>query len=198
MCRWFDSAPGHQEHRSRNAHSCKWALSFLGCSSPRVGQFPVRPPRLETSRATCALGLRCTKSAQDRTMKGGTSDIVLRFVADCVRTAGVDAIKYVSFWPQARTVRKSLVCMRRRLNGRYSTFRIDPAASARRILLGRSVCSWSFTSLSNMENLTAIHAVLIRRQTIETLNTTRTTAPSFRNSVGRSSLYGNARFLLSP
>ena len=41
MCRWFDSAPGHQEHTSRNAHSCKWALSFLRFTVLVSGLFPV-------------------------------------------------------------------------------------------------------------------------------------------------------------
>jgi hypothetical protein len=40
LCRWFDSAPGHQEHRSRNAHSSKWALSFLGFVVLGSGLYP--------------------------------------------------------------------------------------------------------------------------------------------------------------
>ena len=42
MCRYSHSAPGHQEHRSRNAHSCKWALSFEELVVLVSGLFPVQ------------------------------------------------------------------------------------------------------------------------------------------------------------
>jgi hypothetical protein len=50
LCRWFDAAPGHQEHRSRNAHSCQWALSFLAFAVPGSGIVMV----------TCLLAAGCT------------------------------------------------------------------------------------------------------------------------------------------
>lgn len=42
MCWWFDSALGHQEHRSRNANLCRLAFLFPKQELLVSGLFPVR------------------------------------------------------------------------------------------------------------------------------------------------------------